>query len=425
MYKTILFSTILSICLLMACQETPPPVYQSFDEYPVYKRTDLGLTYTSKKSTFKLYAPPAAKVVLRFYEKGEGGQATEEVKMKRTENGVWEATINKNLEGQYYTFQTLINEKWGEEVPDPYVKTVGVNGKRGQVIDFAKTNPTDWAQDKKPALKNPTDVILYELHVRDLSMHENSGIQNKGKFLGLTEKGTKNPDGVATGIDHIKELGVTHVHLLPSYDYMSIDESKLEENNFNWGYDPQNYNVPEGSYSTNPYDGAVRVKEFKEMVKTLHDNGLRVVLDVVYNHTGVTEGSNFNQLLPGYYYRQNTDGSFSNASACGNETASDRPMMRKFIIESVKYWVNEYHLDGFRFDLMGIHDIETMNQISAALHEIDPSIFIYGEGWTGGDSPLPEADRALKKYTHRIKGVAAFSDDIRDGLKGSVFDAPR
>ena len=424
MQKTILFSTILSICLFMACQETPPPVYHSFDEYPVYEGTDLGLTYTSKKSTFKLYAPPAAKVVLRFYEKGVGGQATEEIKMKRTKNGVWEATINKNLEGQYYTFQTFINEKWGEEVPDPYVKAVGVNGRRGQVIDFAKTNPTGWKEDKKPALKNPTDVILYELHIRDLSMHENSGIQNKGKFLGLTEKGTKSRDGVATGIDHIKELGVTHVHLLPSYDYMSIDESKLEENNFNWGYDPQNYNVPEGSYSTNPYDGAVRVKEFKEMVKTLHDNGLRVVLDVVYNHTGITEGSNFNQLLPGYYYRQKEDGSFSNASACGNETASDRPMVRKFIIESVKHWVKEYHLDGFRFDLMGIHDIETMNQISAALHEIDPSIFIYGEGWTGGDSPLPEPNRALKKYTHRMKGVAAFSDDIRDGLKGSVFDAP-
>ncbi len=424
MQKTILFSTILSICLFMACQETLPPVYQSFDEYPVYEGTDLGVTFTPQKSTFKLYAPPAAKVILRFYEKGAGGEATEEVKMKRTKNGVWEATINKNLEGQYYTFQTLINEKWGEEVPDPYVKAVGVNGRRGQVIDFAKTNPTGWKDDKKPTLKNPTDVILYELHIRDLSMHENSGIQNKGKFLGLTEKGTKSRDGATTGIDHIKELGVTHVHLLPSYDYMSIDESQLDQNNFNWGYDPQNYNVPEGSYSTNPYDGAVRVKEFKEMVKTLHDNGLRVVLDVVYNHTGVTEGSNFNQLLPGYYYRQNEEGGFSNASACGNETASDRPMMRKFIIESVKHWVKEYHLDGFRFDLMGIHDIETMNQLSAASHEIDPSIFIYGEGWTAGDTPLPENDRALKKYTHRMKGVAAFSDDIRDGLKGSVFDAP-
>jgi len=424
MKKAIQFSSILLIFLLMACQETPPTTYNSFEEYPVYQGTDLGLTFTPEKSIFKLYAPPAIKAILRFYEKGVGGKALEEIEMKRGKNGVWESTINENLEGQYYTFQTLINDKWGEEVPDPYVKAVGVNGKRGQVIDFQKTNPNGWGNDQKPRLKNPTDIILYELHVRDLSMHEYSGIQNKGKFLGLTETGTKNLNGASTGIDHIKELGVTHVHLLPSYDYMSIDESKLEENNYNWGYDPQNYNVPEGGYSTNPYDGAVRVKEFKEMVKTLHDNGLRVILDVVYNHTGVTEGSNFNQLLPGYYYRQNDDGSFSNASACGNETASDRPMVRKFIIESVKHWVNEYHLDGFRFDLMGIHDIETMNQVSAALHEIDPTIFIYGEGWTGGDSPLPENDRALKKYTHRIKHVAAFSDDIRDGLKGSVFDAP-
>lgn len=408
----------------MACQETPPPTYESFADYPVYEGTDLGLTFTPQASTFRLYAPPAAKAILRFYEKGVGGEAVEEISMRRGEDGVWAVTVAKNLEGQYYTFQTLINDKWGAEVPDPYVKAVGVNGKRGQVIDFQKTNPEGWENDRRPTLENPTDIILYELHIRDLSMHENSGIQNKGKFLGLTETGTKSPDGAATGIDHIKELGVTHVHLLPSYDYMSIDESTLDNNNYNWGYDPQNYNVPEGSYSTNPYDGAVRVKEFKQMVKTLHDNGLRVILDVVYNHTGVTEGSNFNQLLPGYYYRQNAAGDFSDASACGNETASDRPMMRKFIIESVKHWVKEYHLDGFRFDLMGIHDIETMNQVSAALHEIDSTIFIYGEGWTAGDSPLPENDRALKKYTHRIKNVAAFSDDIRDGLKGSVFDHP-
>ncbi|MEM1119794.1 MAG: type I pullulanase [Bacteroidota bacterium] len=424
MKNSIQFLTISLIMLLMACQETPPPTYESFADYPVYEGTDLGLTFTPQASTFRLYAPPAAKAILRFYEKGVGGEAVEEISMRRGEDGVWAVTVAKNLEGQYYTFQTLINDKWGAEVPDPYVKAVGVNGKRGQVIDFQKTNPEGWENDRRPTLENPTDIILYELHIRDLSMHENSGIQNKGKFLGLTETGTKSPDGAATGIDHIKELGVTHVHLLPSYDYMSIDESTLDNNNYNWGYDPQNYNVPEGSYSTNPYDGAVRVKEFKQMVKTLHDNGLRVILDVVYNHTGVTEGSNFNQLLPGYYYRQNAAGDFSDASACGNETASDRPMMRKFIIESVKHWVKEYHLDGFRFDLMGIHDIETMNQVSAALHEIDSTIFIYGEGWTAGDSPLPENDRALKKYTHRIKNVAAFSDDIRDGLKGSVFDHP-
>lgn len=401
-----------------------PPTYESYEVYPVYEGTDLGLTFTPEQSVFKLWAPSASKVMLSLYEAGVGGTPKEEVKMKYVQDGIWEAIINKNLEGTFYTFKTFVNEKWGEEVPDPYVKAVGVNGRRGQVINFEKTNPVGWENDKKPTLENPTDIILYELHIRDISMHENSGIQNKGKFLGLAESGTKSPEGEATGLDHFKELGVTHVHLLPSYDYMSIDESKLEENNFNWGYDPQNYNVPEGSYSTNPYDGATRIKEFKQMVKTLHENGIRVILDVVYNHTGETVGSNFNQLVPGYYYRQNSEGGFSDASACGNETASDRPMMRKFILESVKYWVEEYHLDGFRFDLMGIHDIETMNQVSSVLHEIDPTIFIYGEGWTAGDSPLPEENRALKKHVHRMGGIAAFSDDIRDGLKGSVFDAP-
>ena len=226
---------------------------------------------------------------------------------------------------------------------------------------------------------------------------------------------------MSTGLDHIKELGVTHIHLLPSFDFMSIDETKLEEQNFNWGYDPQNYNVPEGSYSTNPADGNVRIREFKQLVKTLHENGLRIVMDVVYNHTGATMESNFNQIFPEYYYRMTPRGGFSDASACGNETASEKPMVRKFIIESVKYWAQEYHIDGFRFDLMGIHDITTMNEVSKALHEIDPTIFIYGEGWTAGDSPLKEKKRALKKYTFKMEGIAAFSDDMRDGVKGHVF----
>ncbi|MEM9824013.1 MAG: type I pullulanase, partial [Bacteroidota bacterium] len=243
------------------------------------------------------------------------------------------------------------------------------------------------------------------------------------KFLGLVEPGTKSPDGLATGLDHFKELGITHVHLLPSYDFMprSVDESQADAQ-YNWGYDPQNYNVPEGAYSSNPYDGAVRIKEFKEMVQTFHENGIRVILDVVYNHTGMTEASNFNQLAPGYYYRFNEDGSFSNASGCGNETASERPMMRKFMLESMKYWVEEYHLDGFRVDLMAIHDIETMNQIARELQTIDPSIFVYGEGWTAGDSPLPVEQRSLKANAPQLQGVAVFSDDVRDGLKGSVFD---
>lgn len=396
--------------------------YESYNDYPVYEGSDLGLTYKTELSTFKIWAPSASEVTLRLYDKGDGGDALETISMQASDQGVWIAEVKGNQLGRFYTFQTTVDGQQMEEVPDPYVKAVGVNGKRGMVVDFDQTNPVGWEKDSSPQLREFTDIIIYEVHVRDLSMHPNSGIQNKGKFLGFTEAGTKSPEGEPTGLDHIKSLGVTHVHLLPSYDYLSVDESKLEENEFNWGYDPQNYNVPEGSYSTNPEDGNVRIQEFKQLIKTLHENGLRVILDVVYNHTGKTEDSKFNQLVPGYYYRQDSLGGFSNASACGNETASDRAMMRKFMIESVKHWVQEYHIDGFRFDLMGIHDIETMNQISKELHRIDPSIFIYGEGWTAGDSPLPYENRALKAHGAQLDRVAVFSDDIRDGLKGSVFN---
>jgi pullulanase len=322
----------------------------------------------------------------------------------------------------YYTFRAQFDDNWNNEVPDPYAKAVGVNGLRAQVVDFDKTNPENWSNADLSPIENFTDIILYELHIRDLSISPNSGIQNKGKYLGLTETGTTSPEGERTGLDHIKDLGVTHIHILPAYDHYSIDELKLDSAQFNWGYDPQNYNVPEGSYSTDPFDGSVRIKEFKQLVQALHDQGLRVILDVVYNHTGKTQESNFNQLVPGYYYRQWEDGSFSDASACGNETASDRPMMRKFIIESLQHWVKEYHIDGFRFDLMAIHDLETMNEISEAMREIDPNIFLYGEGWTAGDSPLPESRRALKKHALEMPGVAVFSDDLRDGVKGSVFE---
>lgn len=395
--------------------------YASFEDYPAYDGDDLGLTYSPEKSIFKLWSPPATMVRLRLYENDLEGMALQTIEMQKGKHGVWETKVEGDQKGKYYTFQVNIKEEWLDEVPDPYVKAVGTNGKRGMIVDFSETNPPGWDQDAKPPLENFNDIIIYELHVRDLSMNDNAGIRNKGKFLGLTETGSKSPEGLATGLDHIKELGVTHIHLLPSYDFLSVDEAKPEDNEFNWGYDPQNYNVPEGSYATNPADGNVRIREFKQMVKSLHDNGLRVILDVVYNHTGATEGSNFNQVVPGYYYRQDTTGGFSNASACGNETASDRTMMRKFMIESVKHWVNEYHLDGFRFDLMGIHDIETMNQISEAIHQIDPSIFLYGEGWTAGASPLLEEKQALKKNTLKLNRIAAFSDDIRDGIKGSVF----
>ncbi len=409
--------------LIFACDSSPTMKYRSFFDYPVYDGPDLGLTYSPQRSTFKVWSPIAQQMKLRFYHEGIGGKAVQEYELEKDKHGVWEITLEEELKGLFYTFQAYVSGLWLNEVPDPYAKAVGVNGQRAQVIDLAETNPKNWDKDSLPAFNHKTDAILYELHIRDLSIHPASGIQHKGKFLGLTETDTKTPNGISTGLDHIKSLGVTHVHLLPSFDFRSIDETKLEENDYNWGYDPENYNVPEGSYSTDPYDGATRIKEFKQMVQALHKNGLRVVMDVVYNHTGATKESLFNQLVPGYYYRQKWGGEFSDASACGNETASERHMMRKFIVESLKYWVTEYHIDGFRFDLMGIHDIETMNLISKELHQIKPDILLYGEGWTVGSSPLPGKKRALKRYTHKLEKIAAFSDDFRDGVKGSVFNA--
>ena len=325
--------------------------------------------------------------------------------------------------GKYYTFSIEYNGQWLDEVPDPYAKAVGTNGKRAMIIDLKATNPAGWQSDRSPALKSETDAIIYELHVRDASIDASSGINHKGKFAGLTETGTKNKAGLSTGLDHLVELGVTHIHLLPFFDYNSVNESDTIHLQYNWGYDPLNYNTPEGSYASNKIDGSVRIKEFKQLVKTFHDKGLSIVMDVVYNHTGLTEHSNFNQLVPGYYYRHTADGKLSNATACGNETASEKPMMRKFMLESVLYWAKEYHVDGFRFDLMGVHDINTMNIISKALHKIRPGILIYGEGWTAGASTLPDSMRALKQNVSKLDRIAVFSDDIRDGIKGSVFDA--
>ncbi|MFT7381559.1 MAG: pullulanase [Roseivirga sp.] len=419
--KSKLFLSFIAIVILnMACETTP--TYESYNDYPVYEGNDLGFTYNPEQTQFKLWSPAASAAKLHLYEKGNGDTKIKSIDLKRGENGVWATNVKGDQKNKYYTFQVEQNSQWLQEKPDLYAQAVGVNGQRAMVIELSETNPEGWEADTKPALENFTDIILYELQIRDMSIHESSGITTKGKYLGLTETGTKNPAGLSTGLDHIKDLGVTHVHLLPTFDNRSIDETRLDVPQYNWGYDPLNYNVPEGSFSTDPYDGRTRIKEFKEMVQTMHKNGLRVVLDVVYNHTGQTEDSNFNQLVPFYYYRQNEKGGFSDAAACGNETASEREMMRKYMIESVVYWAKEYHLDGFRFDLMGIHDIETMNQISAELHKIDPSIFIYGEGWTAGSSPLPMEQQALKANTYKLDKIAAFSDDMRDGLKGSVFE---
>ncbi len=395
---------------------------QNDKQYPVYSGKDLGLTFISGNTNFRLWAPTATQVKLRLYNKDIGGEILQTINMKKAVQGTWTAALVGNHIGEYYSFSVENNGKWLDEVTDPYAKAVGTNGKLALIVDLQKTNPEGWAADKSPVLKNKTDAIVYELHIRDASIAANSGIENKGKFIGLTETGTKNVEGLSTGLDHLVDLGVTHIQILPLYDYNSVDESEPNKTQYNWGYDPQNYNTPDGSYSTNAADGAVRIKEFKELVKTFHSKGLSVIMDVVYNHTGTTNESNFNQLVPGYYYRKTADGKFSDASGCGNETASDKAMMRKFILESVLYWVKEYHIDGFRFDLMGIHDIETMNIISKELHKIKPSIVLYGEGWTSGGSTLGEDKRAVKKNTMQLDKVGVFSDDIRDGIKGSVFD---
>ncbi len=414
-----LLQLVIIFLLIFSCETMP--TYSSFEEYPAYDGNDLGVQYQPGQSAFRLWSPAASEVKLHLYSQGHGNHLIDTYSMSPDIAGTWVYQLKGDQKNKYYTFQVKQDGIWRQEKPDPYAKAVGVNGHRAMIVDLEATDPDGWSEDQRPPLASYNDIILYELQVRDVSIHKSSGIANKGKFIGLAESGTKNPAGLSTGLDHIKDLGVTHVHLLPAFDHRSIDESRLDEPQYNWGYDPLNYNVPEGSFATDPFDGNVRIREFKQMVKTLHENGLRVILDVVYNHTGQSEESNFNQLVPSYYYRQNAEGGFSDASACGNETASERAMMRKFMIESVKYWVEEYHLDGFRFDLMGIHDIETMNLISQELRAIDPTIFIYGEGWTAGSSPLPAESQALKANTPKLQEVAAFSDDLRDGLKGSVF----
>lgn len=414
--KAILTIGFVMIFSVMAAQT---PDYAS---YPSYDGKDLGLMYSPTVSTFKVWSPSATKMELLLYKQGIGGSPISTHEMKKGEKGLWQTSIKKDLNKLYYVFRATVDGKLMNEVPDPYAKVVGVNGKRAQVADLKTTNPNGWASDKSPVFINKTDAIIYELHIRDASIHSHSGIKNKGKYLGLTERGTKNSYGESTGLDHIKDLGVTHVHLLPFYDYFSVNEAKPDSVQYNWGYDPLNYNTPEGSYSSDPKDGTVRIREFKQVVQKFHQNGLRVVMDVVYNHTMFGATSYMNQLVPGYYYRQNAKGDFSNATACGNETASERAMMRKFMLESVLYWVKEYHVDGFRFDLMGVHDIETMNLISRELHKVKPDILLYGEGWTAGTSPLPDSTRALKANAWKLDRIAVFSDDLRDGIKGSVFE---
>ena len=417
--KHVIWASIMSTTI--SCQSVKKE-YTSFEEYPIPEGKLVEMEYSPIETKFTLWAPTAEEVRVLLYDSGNEGSAYQTLSLEMGEDGIWNTSIKEDLKGKFYTFNVKVNGKWLGDTPGIMAKAVGVNGKRAAVIDLRSTDPEGWANDVRPLLKDYADIIVYEMHHRDFSLDSVSGIRNKGKFLALTELGTTTSQGEKTGIDHLKELGVTHVHILPSYDYASVDESKPDKAQYNWGYDPQNYNVPDGSYSTDPYKPDVRIKEFKQMVQALHKAGIRVVLDVVYNHTFNTEESNFERTVPGYFYRQTKDGKPANGSGCGNEIASDRAMMRKYMVESVLYWINEYHIDGFRFDLMGIHDIETMNEIRAAVDKIDPSIFIYGEGWAASAPQLDQEELAMKANIYKMPRIAAFSDEMRDGLRGGWDD---
>lgn len=364
------------------------------------------MEYGKTQTVFHLNASSTPK--LRLYKSGQGGKPVKTIKMRAVSNDRWEATVKGDLAGMFYTFDIGKGE-----CPGTFAKAVGVNGNRAAILNMADTNPEGWEYDRRPALASPADQIIYELHMRDFSISPTSGMQHKGKYLALTE-----PRAIA----YLKSLGINAIHFQPLFDYASVDETQLHRPQFNWGYDPKNYNVPEGSYSTDPYKPDVRIREFKTMVQALHKAGIRVIFDAVYNHTFDIEGSNFQRTYPDYYYRKTADGRYSDGSGCGNETASERPLMREFMIESVKYWINEFHIDGFRFDLMGVHDIETMNQIRAAVYAIDPTIYIYGEGWSAGTCAYPQEKLAMKASTYKLNGIGAFSDDMRDALRGPFSD---
>lgn len=382
------------------------------------------MIYSKVKTLFKLNAPTTVnldgmtgattqidkkkQVEIHIYEDGMGGKAIKTIKMKASGENRWEATVKGDLKGKFYTFDIGKGE-----TPGVFAKAVGVNGMRGAIVDMAETNPQGWENDQRPVIQSPADLVIYEMHWRDFSIDVSSGLKNKGKFLALTEP---------KAIEHLKNLGVNAVHILPSFDYASVDETKLDTPQYNWGYDPKNYNVPEGSYSTDPYNPVTRIKEFKQMVQALHKAGIRVILDVVYNHTFNIDHSNFQLTYPDMYYRKTADGKYSDGSGCGNETASEKPLMREFMLESVKYWIDEYHIDGFRFDLMGVHDIETMQHIRAEVNKIDPSIYIYGEGWSAGSCAYPVDKLAMKANAQQLNGIGAFSDDMRDALRGPFSD---
>ena len=398
---------------------------EQFEAKYTYTGDDLGATWTPERTFFRVWAPTADAVSVCLYRSGTKGTADQIAQLAMTPdvNGTWTATKDGDLNGIYYTYLVTVDGRQTEAC-DPYARTTGVNGKRAMILDPASTNPAGWDADCNPnAGMAYTDAIIYELHVRDLSVNPASGITHAGKFLGLTETGTKTPSGIPTGLDHMKDLGITHLHLLPVYDYASVDESKTDAAQFNWGYDPENYNVPEGSYSTDPFHGEVRVAEMKQMIKALHDNGISIILDVVYNHVYSAADFCMNQIVPGYFSRISDDGVYSNGSECGNDTASERSMVRKFIVDSVKYWTEEYHVDGFRFDLVGLIDTDTINELVREVHAIRPDVIFYGEGWSMNTVPTKKnCTLTTQTNSDKVPGFAFFSDTLRDALKGHVFD---
>ena len=373
------------------------------------------MCYTPEKTSFEVWAPTAESAVVRLYN---GDTLAEEVAMCKGDNGLWNVEVEGDKKGMYYAFQVTVEGNTLKETAGIFARALDVNGNRGAIIDMRDTDPKGWSEDKRPEVK-PSEIVIYEMHYRDMTAHESAGSSNPGKYIAMAEHGTRSHEGLATGIDHLCEMGVTHVHLLPTADFGSIDESK-PTNQYNWGYEPKNYNAPEGTYSTDPANPVARILELKTLVKAMHDAGLCVVLDVVYNHTTLTENCGFELTVPGYFYRMREDGSFADGSGCGNETASDKPMMRKYMVESLEYWVKEYHIDGFRFDLMAIHDIETMNLIRKRLEALNPDILLYGEGWAASAPLYDESKLAFKRYTYQMPGVAAFSDDIRNALRGTL-----
>ena len=421
MKKTIVMMALVA-AVLSGCAKKPH--YENVDNYPVKEGSLEEMLYSPEKTSFSVWSPNADSVYLSLYADATTAEPLERMAMKRENDGSWTKTVKGDLKGQFYTFQVVDpSSRWKlHETPGIFAKAVGVNGRRAAIIDWNTTNPEGWEADIRPAFAGAKDAIIYEMHHRDMTIHATSGVENKGKFVGWTEHGTKTAEGLATGIDHLVELGVTHVQILPSYDYGSVDETRLSDNKYNWGYDPVNYNAPDGGYSTNPYDPASRVREMKMMIQALHKAGIRVIMDVVYNHTFNVENSNFTQTAPDYFYRLTESGELGNASGCGNETASERAMMRKFILESCRYWIEEYHMDGFRFDLMGIHDVETMNQVRAMMDSIDPSLLLYGEGWAAGGPLYPGEELAMKANMQKLPGIGAFCDDMRDALRGPFHD---